>query len=323
MLSQVNLLWSFVPDLPVRPDEGDHDDDDGHSFHVDSDEDTNTIPLDTSTGGGEERQSSFGGALNIGSSRPFACSSVDRAGHSGKEMWTAGITTNGLADGSRQLTPFFICLNCVVLLGAGIFLEQRLLESILLCMFLRQRKTTLAWTLGLVLLINVYTGVAQAGPAHDLHSVVHEVAHVSCVELRTIGDLYGARRPTPTPCRNAVPEILWTSVGNGPTLLEQAVAERGDDTFRDTRAVLETLFEHFGFGAASSQEGIGCPCHSSSDTVLCLSHLLPSHVTHDVTHVSMPTGISVDAVSSVLGTAWVPDHVLPSGLRWHASTRAH
>ncbi|OLQ12453.1 hypothetical protein AK812_SmicGene3619 [Symbiodinium microadriaticum] len=309
----------FVPDLPDRRDSGDHDDgDDGHSFHVDSDDDTDIILPEASIARGEERQSSSGGHPNIGGSRSFACSSDGRSGHYGKEMWTAGFTMTGLADGNRQLTPFFICLICVVLLGAGLFPGQRILESILLCVFLRQRKAALGWTLGLVLLINGYIGVAQAGFASDLLPVAHEVAQIPCAAIRALDVPHGAGRPIPTPCRNVFLKTSWPDLGIGPTLLEQAVAERGDDTLRDTRAVLETLFEHFGLEAVNSPEGLECSCHSS---VLSLSHLLPSHVTHDVTHVSMLTGISVDAVSSVLGAAWVPDPVLPSGLQWHASTR--
>ena len=83
------------------------------------------------------------------------------------------------------------------------------------------------------------------------------------------------------------------------------------------RLFLSTL----GFESTDSQHDLGRLGHSSPDTVLCLSRYLPSYVTHDVTHVSMPTGISVEAVSSVLGLAWVPDHVLPGGLpdsRLHA-----
>ena len=315
------IVVVFEPDPYVRPDEGDLGDDDDHAFQVDSEGDVDFGPTDSPVGGGAECQSSVGSALNHGGSQPFAGYSVDRAGHSGKEMWAAGFTTKGLADGDRQLTSFFICLICVILFGVGLFLEQRLLEGILICVFLRQRKSTFTWTLGLVLLINVHIGVAQAGIAHDLSSVEHEVGHARCSRPRDIGAAHGFRRPIPTPCRSALPVTCWPSFGDGQTLLEQAVAERGDDTFRDTRAILETLLEHFGFESPDSQYGLGRPCHSSPDTVLCLSRYLPSYVTHDVTHVSMPTGISVEAVSSVLGLAWVPDHVLPSGLPIHASTR--
>ena len=113
------------------------------------------------------------------------------AGHSGKEMWDAGFTTKGLADGDRQITSFFICLICVTFLGFGLFLEQRLLEGIFICVLLRQRKSTFAWTFGLVLMINVHIGVAQAGLAHDPSSVEYEVGHAHCSGPRDIGAAHG------------------------------------------------------------------------------------------------------------------------------------
>ena len=152
-----------------------------------------------------------------------------------------------------------------------------------------------------------------------------------CSDLAVDTVSYEVRRLIPTPCRGRIPvhdsfsDPFFVSVG--PTLLEQSVAQNGDVAYREARAVLETVFEHFGYayhGGDGNQE--------RSETqplgaALYLSRLLPAHITYDVSQVAMPAGIAIDAVFTVLGQAWVPESALPKGLSWHASTnealRAH
>ena len=130
-------------------------------------------------------------------------------------------------------------------------------------------------------------------------------------------------RALPTPCRNIKLPVLDAAlcVEVGCTLLEEAVCRQGDDTYFESRALLETLYEHFD-GLAPAEPTIvqasATPVNSAAP--LSLAQYLPSCLQHDVTSVTMCTGIQIDAVASVLGSSWEPDPVLPVGIAWHRAT---
>ena len=162
------IVVVFTPISAIRPLGEVQDDDDGHSCHDSADSDCDMLyPEDVyETPGADD--SGAGDEHGTGEGRPFACPSTTHESPTSKnEMWTGDLKDDSLGDGYRQFTPFIACLVCVLCLILGGLAEQRLVESALLLVLLRKRKGTVAWAIGVGLLVHMQLGIAHAGSAKD------------------------------------------------------------------------------------------------------------------------------------------------------------
>ena len=236
------------------------------------------------------------------------------------------VISSFIALGCRAL--FVSCatlLSQVRIQGSGgSFNRQVILVLVLLCLQARVCET-----------VQVFGKTAidrESGAIEDFVDavrvdIVNFGSSAGAIDIGPIGDEchqemhFPQRRALPTPCRsNTLPRVEDDfQVEVGCTLLEEAVCRQGDATYLETRVIIETLFEHFqdSLHAADSRPE-SCPADNAC--VISLAQSLPQCLLHDVTHVTMPSAIQVGSVAAVLGSSWIPEHVLPSGLSWHRAT---
>ena len=147
----------------------------------------------------------------------------------------------------------------------------------------------------------------------------------------------GHPRPLPTPCRNqstpAIPCVhsvvpAWptddfANQDSLVTLLQQSAARQDCQAFFLAATLLELLVEERIGTAVEARATASCPGQwgSPEPRPISLSQSLPRSIQHDLAHVSLNIGRSLDDLRPLLGTRWPLDSELPDDLVLHPATK--
>ena len=165
-----------------------------------------------------------------------------------------------------------------------------------------------------------------AGPVDGIRqqetALCSEIPSATCV----------GHRPVPTPCRSRqgfglllepTPPASGLDIGHCYTLLEECIADQSCPAFWLTSTLLETVIEHFATQADGCSPDIGDATGPTDQALdLRLFDYLPSAITVDLSHVSLPLQQSIDQVLQwTFQGSWALTSALPADIQLHPAAR--